>query len=65
MGRAPTEFCRMKPLRVTSRTRLLDRAGIYYPPPTKAQPGSLCDAKDFIIIYRFFRGKVYLGDEGY
>lgn len=55
----------MKPLRVTSRTRLLDRAGIYYPPPTKAQPGSLCDAKDFMIIYRFFRGKVYLGEEGY
>jgi hypothetical protein len=55
----------MKPLRVTSRTRLLDRAGIYYPPPTKAQPGSLCDAKDFIIIYRFFRGKVRLEDGDY
>jgi hypothetical protein len=55
----------MKLLRVNSRTRLLDRAGIYYPPPTKAQPGSRYDAKDFIIIYRFFRGKVRLEDEGY
>ena len=49
--------CRAKLLRATNRTRLLDRAGTSYPPPTKAQPGSslplvLCSRRWFLVCVR-------------